>query len=306
MIDLATVGWLTLDDIVLEDGTLVRASVGGGALYSAVGARLWERAVGIHAVCGQESWDLVVPQIAAYGIDTAGITRIAGHGLVLWLLNESEAVKQQLPKHHSTPVAELDQKRPDLPMAYAAIKGLHVAPQTPFGTARAVREVNARYPAAAISVDILADDFIDATAYADFGFLAGARIFCPSELEVRRIWAPDDLATWTRTTAQRLGIDIVVKLGEEGALVADGARGTLFHVPICRVEAIDTTGAGDGFCGGLMAGLASGERPQIAAAMGAVSASYVVGAHGALNTVQPQHADREARLRSIIKAIIEI
>ncbi|WP_158626132.1 carbohydrate kinase family protein [Arsenicitalea aurantiaca] len=306
MTEIATVGWLTLDDIIFEDGTMLRASVGGGVLYSAVGAALWERETGIHAVCGEESWDLVVPQIRAFGIDTAGISPIAGHGLVLWVLNESEVIKQQLPKRHSTPVERLDAERPLLPPAYQEIKGLHVAPQTPFGSKRAVREGHASHPNAAISVDILADDFIDATDYADFAFLHGARIFCPSEIEVRRIWAPDDLGAWARATADRLGIAIAVKLGEKGTLVADGARQKLFHVPICKVTAIDTTGAGDSFCGGLMAGLVMGERPEIAAAMGAVSASYVVEAHGALNTARPDRAAREERLSAILNSIQEI
>ena len=306
MTEIATVGWLTLDDIVFEDGTMLRASVGGGVLYSAVGAKLWEREVGIHAVCGRESWDLVLPAIAAYGIETSGISPIEGHGLVLWVLNESEVIKQQLPKRHSTPVGQLDEQRPPLPATYAGIRGLHVAPQTPFGTSKAARQVRETHPAAAISVDILADDFIDADAYADFSLISGATIFCPSELEVRRIWNPPELAAWARETAGRLGIHIAVKLGERGTLICDADTGKLFRIPICKVEAIDTTGAGDSFCGGLMAGLAMGERPEIAAAMGAVSASYVVEAHGALNTARPEAKQREARLASIVKAIEHI
>ena len=41
------VGDLTLDDVVLPDGTTHMASIGGDCLYAALGARLWEPNVGI-------------------------------------------------------------------------------------------------------------------------------------------------------------------------------------------------------------------------------------------------------------------
>lgn len=58
---------------------------------------------------------------------------------------------------------------------------------------------------------------------------------------VRRL--PDDLA-------------VVVTLGADGALIVDGDR--VEHVPAVIVEAVDATGAGDAFCGGLADGLARG------------------------------------------------
>jgi sugar/nucleoside kinase (ribokinase family) len=306
MPQIATVGWLTLDDIVFEDGAIQKSSVGGGALYSAVGAKLWDLDVGIHAVCGRESWTSVEPAIGAYGIDTSGLTPIDGHGLVLWVLNESASVKQQLPKLHSTPVSQLDLVRPPLPNHYKSILGMHVAPQTPLGTSNAVTDARAHVPRAAVSVDILADDFIDAASYADFSAIDGCTIFCPSELEVMRIWRPDSVEDWALETARRYGIHVAVKLGERGAIVCDGRTRTLFHVPIFPVDAIDTTGAGDAFSGGLIAGLTTQERPEIAAAMGAVSASYVVEAHGALNTARPSASERKARLDAIIKSIKKV
>jgi hypothetical protein len=40
MIDIVTIGWLTTDDIVLPNATCYREVIGGGALYSAIGARI--------------------------------------------------------------------------------------------------------------------------------------------------------------------------------------------------------------------------------------------------------------------------
>ena len=53
MIDIATVGWLTMDDIVLLDHSCRPGVMGGGALYSAIGARIWSDGVGVHSVTGR-------------------------------------------------------------------------------------------------------------------------------------------------------------------------------------------------------------------------------------------------------------
>ncbi len=65
----------------------------------------------------------------------------------------------------------------------------------------------------------------------------------------------------------------VVKLGAEGCLIFDGPDE--MHVPAFRVKAVDTTGAGDCFAGGFLAGLqrsmATNEVARFANAVGALS-----------------------------------
>ncbi|OLF16736.1 ribokinase [Actinophytocola xanthii] len=57
---------------------------------------------------------------------------------------------------------------------------------------------------------------------------------------------------------------VVVTLGADGALVLH--RGRTTHVPATPVEAVDTTGAGDAFCGALADGLARGDSLEDATA----------------------------------------
>lgn len=69
--------------------------------------------------------------------------------------------------------------------------------------------------------------------------------------------------------------DVVVTLGARGAYWAD-ASGECISVPAFMIEPVDTTGAGDAFCGTLAASLASGldkhEAMRRAAAAGAITA----------------------------------
>jgi sugar/nucleoside kinase (ribokinase family) len=300
MIDIATVGWLTMDDIVLLDHSSRPGVLGGGALYSAIGAQIWSDRVGVHSVTGRDVCEDVRARIAVRGLDSKGIGEIEGGGLQLWLLHENETFKRQVPKLNSATAEDMDRGRGPLPEAYRKARGFHVAPQTPEGTANNVRTLSELAHRPIVTVDILSDELIDRRLYADLGFLRGASAFLPSEAEIVRIWNPSDIGVWLRETASRLKCHMVAKLGERGSLVCDAKSGVLIHTPAHPVNLVDTTGAGDGYCGGFVAGLAAGRPLAECAAMGTVSASYIVEACGALETERPSPAARQARLQRVL------
>ncbi|MFF4253847.1 sugar kinase [Streptomyces sp. NPDC001663] len=93
---------------------------------------------------------------------------------------------------------------------------------------------------------------------------------------------------------------VVLKLGEEGALVADGDD--LTHVPAHRVTAVDASGAGDTFDGAFAARLVEGESPVEAARYAAVAAALTTTGHGAVRPI-PHRADV---LRHLIDAEDEL
>ena len=220
MIDIVTVGWLTMDDIVLTDHSCRPSVLGGGALYSAVGAQIWTESVGIYSVTGRQIYDDVRAEIGAHGLDPEGITAIDGAGLQLWILHESETFKRQIPKLTSSTADEMDQGRTPLPAAYQNARGFHVAPQSPAGTSENVRRL-ARLPGRpTVTVDILSDEYIDRRLYADLDFLRGSAAFLPSEAEIVRIWNPSDIGSWLREEASRLSCHMVAKLGDGGRSLA--------------------------------------------------------------------------------------
>ena len=72
--------------------------------------------------------------------------------------------------------------------------------------------------------------------------------------------------------AKLLGCNFVVTLGEKGAAYTD-QNGTVIRVSAPKVNAIDTTGAGDAFVGAFAFGIASGMELEKAVALGCACAS---------------------------------
>ena len=73
---------------------------------------------------------------------------------------------------------------------------------------------------------------------------------------------------------------VVLKLGNEGCVVSNGKTRTA--VSARRVEAVDATGAGDCFCGNLLARIAAGDSLADAARYANVAASLSVQGFGAV------------------------
>ena len=72
---------------------------------------------------------------------------------------------------------------------------------------------------------------------------------------------------------------VVLTLGERGALILTDT--TVERVPALAVAAVDTTGAGDAFCGALATALASGETLQTASAFANAAGAAAVTVVGA-------------------------
>ncbi|MFJ5864328.1 ribokinase [Streptomyces parvus] len=86
-------------------------------------------------------------------------------------------------------------------------------------------------------------------------------------------WAPALLALGPRS--------VVITLGAAGALVADSRTGSLDHLVSPKVEAVDTTGAGDAFTAALAWRLGRGDDLRAAAAFAVRVGAAAVTARGA-------------------------
>lgn len=135
---------------------------------------------------------------------------------------------------------------------------------------------------------------------------APARPLSPAVLEARpllvangdeaaRLTGAGDPAGAARALAGSSGAPAIVTLGPSGAVVAEGHR--LEVQAAYRVEVVDTTGAGDTFCGALAAALAARHPLRQAVARATVAAGLSVTAPGAREAM-PSEAAITAGVRS--------
>jgi ribokinase len=90
---------------------------------------------------------------------------------------------------------------------------------------------------------------------------------------------------------------VVITLGAEGALA--NIEGRTFRASTPSVEVVDTTGAGDAFCGAFAARLADGCGPEEAIRAGIAAGSLAVTVDGAQRSM-PRRTDVERVLASVV------
>lgn len=289
----ATIGELTVDDLIYEGEACHWAQPGGGALYSAIGARIGGADVVVNSAVGIDYPPQAIELIDLAGISMAGVGRLDGSGLGLWLLYERGGRRHQVEKASGASFEQLDITRPDL-SSVGRVDGIHIAPQSTLGHFRAQRE--AADLQVLVTQDLLVEPFIDTGPFETGEVIAGTHTFLPSRQEIRQIWGDVSPRDLHRTLIERSAIEVlVIKSGSDGAYVVH--EGGVTRVPAYSKEPIDPTGAGDAFCGGYLVGLLETGDPMEAAIRGAVSSSFIVetrNAAEAMRNIDPRAASRRS------------
>lgn len=297
---LVVVGNLTIDDVVLPDGTTRMASVGGNSLYAALGARPWQPSVGIVARRGDDFPGDLAAELEKLGIASAGVVEVPGPTVRNWVVYEANGDRHWIyrtPRERSVEVAVQAGDLPEAWLSNGHAPVVHVAAM-PIDAAEAVVDaVLRKAPEALISLDTH-EDYV--ASYRDRLRALAARVeaFLPSRSELAELVGYDDPIRALGDLSRLPTPIIVVKLGADGVLVWNRRSRGLQAVPAAEGKVVDVTGAGDGFCGGFAAGLSLGDSPVRAAQRGVVSAAYAVASFGSLGLAAIRPAEAEARLRA--------
>lgn len=272
---LVCVGNLTVDEAVAPDGTRT-TSAGGDALYAALAARLTGADARVLAPLGTDATAELRQSLALSGTEprllprrelptVRNVVSYAADGSRCWTLVTGEQHFEAMSVQPADVSDELLGAAGFLLSAMGLRAQLRLASWLrPRTGATIYFDPQEDY------VDGHEDELLDAVARCD--------VFLPSEVEAVTLAHTTDLeAAATRFLALGPRV-VVVKRAERGCLLAtaDGVR----PVPTAHVDAVDSTGAGDSFCGGFAAAHLAGADPDEAARAGAAAARIAVSGYG--------------------------
>jgi sugar/nucleoside kinase (ribokinase family)/fructoselysine-6-P-deglycase FrlB-like protein len=294
------VGNLTIDDVVLPDGTTRMGSVGGNSIYAALGAHLWNPTVGLVTRRGADFPEHHLQRLDAAGLDLGGVVDIPGPTVRSWVVYEENGERHWLyrtPPERSLEVAVHPSDIPRQWLEAPAAPVVHVAAMPLPAAVALVDAVRQRRSDAVITLDTH-EDWVEGFGERVRALAERVDVFVPSREELAGLLGYDDPEQALDEMRGWAVPAVVVKLGTEGALCWRRASPRPALVGVSAGPVADVTGAGDAFCGGLAAGLSIGLDVVEAARRGAVSAGLAVAGFGSLRLDVVKPADAEHRLRA--------
>ena len=268
------VGNMSIDDLVFPDGSTRWCVPGGNAVYAALGMAVWGERPGVLAVHGP---DYPAASLADR-IDLAPARR-APATLRNWGLYEQDGARQFIFRRF---VQDPSAFYPDIGDLARAVPGpCHLAP-LPWARQDALAAALRARGATLLTADPDERDLAALSEDELRRLLRRLDAFLPSRQEAEALFpGADPASALRRLRALAPAVPVIaLKLGADGVMLHRAGDAELLCVPAAAAAVVDTTGAGDAFCGGFLVGLARTGDPVVAARMGSVAASFAVEAVG--------------------------
>lgn len=317
---------------LLPNGKAIIDAPGGNLLYAAAGIKVWEPETqpGLIARVGEDYPRTWIQAYARQGMDVSGIQVLPEAVDLRYFVAYTDMHTRYLddPVSHfarlelsfprallgyRNPIPTLDSRttllpislrQADIPGAFLDATAAHLCP-IDYLTHSMLPAVLRQAEFTTITVD-------PSPAYMNPSFwehipalINGLTAFLPSEEEIRTLFQgrSEDLWEMAETLASYGCEIIVIKRGQAGQLVYDGAARRRYEVPAYNSTMFDPGGAGDAFCGGFLAGYRLNYDPVEAALHGSISASMTVEGSDPFYALEALPGLAEARLESIRNAV---
>ncbi len=273
------VGSANLDHVVrVRDLPAVGATVagdeyqtgpGGKGLNQAVAAARESAAVSMVAALGTDAPGAVLERVmAAEGVNTAAVRRVEGVPTGVALITVADSGANTIVV---APGANAELRPADLPAAVLAQAAV-VLSQLEISLDTVVAALHSGRAAGALTVLNPAP----APGALPTDVLRLVDVLVPNEIEAAALSGCPDPRDAAAALADTGPDTVIVTVGESGCLIA-GRGGSVREVSAFAVDAVDTTAAGDAYCGVLAAGLAAGRALDVAvrraSAAGALAAT---------------------------------
>ena len=265
--EVAVVGSLNLDLVVrvprlpgpgetVAGDDVFRNPGGKGANQAVAAARLGRRVAMVGRVGDDDAGRQLLASLADAAVDTAQVEALAGVPSGTALITVSADGENQIV---ISPGANARLTPDDVAAAGAALDAAAVTLlqlEVPLdAVAAAARAAGGRVVLTPAPARALPD-----------GLLGAVDVLVPNRVELAQLTGepvPETVEEAVALAGRLPARAVVVTLGADGALVVEGDQAS--HVPAVPVRAVDTTAAGDAFCGGLADALATGASLEDAA-----------------------------------------
>ncbi|MET3805540.1 ribokinase [Nakamurella sp. UYEF19] len=273
---LVCIGNLTIDEAI-HAGVNSGPAMGGDAAYSALAARLWLDDVHMLAPIGPDLPHGLLDDLSVAGVNTAdlptrdlptvrNIIDYADDGSRTWHLQCSEEDFDRMsiyPEDVPAPVLAAD-----------GIVLLAMSLEAQLALTPWLRE----HSAATLYLDVQ-EDYLDGNLPDLHRMISCCDVFLPSEIEALALTGSTDLHQAARQLRDLGPETIVITRAERGVLLLTG-DGPAVEIPVETVDPVDSTGAGDAFCGAFAAVHLTTGDPIAAIEAGATAARIAIGAFG--------------------------
>jgi sugar/nucleoside kinase (ribokinase family) len=289
---LVGVGAIFIDDIVQPDGTTYMAQLGGGVVHALMGAAVWDEQPGIAALAG---YDLPVEirQRLERHLDTRGLHVLDLPQIRAWQIFETDGTRRELFRVEVTEPFTRGAQPHHLPEIYRTSRGYYLL-QDFDDIGRWAAELNGI---------IFWEPLQQIMRPGNHALLRSALqskridVVSPNLLEAQNVYGlkpPEALAAALLDDGAQAA---ALRMGPEGSLIASRESSRCMRIPaVPASQIVDQTGAGNTYCGAMLAGLVQGKALEDAAYMGAVAASFCIEQRGVLDPGQISLTERDRRL----------
>jgi sugar/nucleoside kinase (ribokinase family) len=267
---------IIIDDIVLWDGRTLMGTLGGSGTHALVGMRIWSDSLGFVASVGPDFQAEHWAQLERMGLDLRGVVKRPHYQTArAWQLVEPDERRHEVLRTDFEAFYRFTPQFEEMPPDYRQARGVHVQWGRTFeellDLLQKLRQAN---PAMRLVWEPVSEHHHGAPGdyKAVFEHIA---LISPDRQEALQITRQPTLETAVKTMLAWGVPCVALRMGAAGSQ-AHTATGQGWYIPAVPTTVMDTTGAGDAYCGGFLVGLGEGLEPLEAGLRATVSASFAL------------------------------